>query len=41
MKKYNNVLIINSGGGLGDTLQFLPLINLLNKSIIIGQKNKR
>ena len=35
MKKYNNVLIINSGGGLGDTLQFLPIINFLNKELSI------
>ena len=35
MKKYNNVLIINSGGGLGDTLQFLPIINFLNKELLI------
>ena len=30
MKKYKNILIINSGGGLGDTLQFIPIINFLN-----------
>lgn len=30
MKKYKNILLINSGGGLGDTLQFIPIINFLN-----------
>ncbi len=35
MKYYENVLLINSGGGLGDTLQFIPIINFLNKEFKI------
>ncbi len=29
-KKIKNILIINSGGGFGDTVQFIPLLNYLN-----------
>ena len=29
----NNVLLYNSGGGIGDALQILPLINILKSEL--------
>ena len=30
-KKLKNILFINTGGGIGDTLSYLPTINCINQ----------
>ena len=32
LEKIKNILIINSGGGLGDTIQYIPLLNWVNEN---------
>ena len=31
-EKIKNILIINSGGGFGDTVQYIPLLNWINEN---------